>query len=606
MILTDKIKIKISKKNIEHFKNLGMNVNLKDEITINPEQLNKGNYIKIKVRCDICGNEKELMFKKYLKNIKNGGFYACSSKCSQKKVKDTSLDKFGKEHYSKTKEYNDSVKHSSIEKFGCLHSSQNEQVKNKLKKTNLEKYNVDCVFKSSEIKNKIKETNLELYGCGNVFQNEEIKQKIKQSNLEKYGVEFTSQVEIVKNKIKKTNLMKYGNECILNLDWVVNKSKKSYFDKYGVPLGTMTDDMRLKMSKTKKEKWIKDILKQNTNLKFLDIFPDKKLYSFECEYGHIFEISFALLNMRNRLNTIICTECNPIEKHISGLEIQLTNFIKESYNGVINENDKKIINPYEIDIYLPDLKLAFEFNGLFWHCEYSKSNTYHFDKTELCEKKEIKLVHIYEDDWLFKREIVKSRILNLIGKTKNKIYARKCEIKDVNDNELIRRFLNENHLQGFVGSQVKIGLFYKNELISLMTFGSKRKFMKQNNSDGVYEMLRFCNKLNTSVIGGADKLFKFFIKNYQPKEVISYADRSWSQGDLYKKLGFDFVCKTPPNYYYIIDKFYRKHRFGFRKDVLIEQGFDTTKSEHEIMLGRGLFRIYDSGSLKFVWKTNHL
>jgi len=197
-----------------------------------------------------------------------------------------------------------------------------------------------------------------------------------------------------------------------------------------------------------------------------------------------------------------------------------------------------------------------------------------------------------------KQEIVKSRILNLLGKTPNKIYARKCEVKEINDNKLVRDFLENNHQQGFVGSQIKLGLFYNNELVSLMIFGSKRKFMKQNNSDNVYEMLRFCNKLNTSVIGGADKLFKYFIKNYQPKEVISYADRSWSQGELYKKLGFEFVSKTPPNYYYVIDGF-RKHRFGFRKDKLISDGFDSNKSEHEIMLERKIYRIYDSGSLKF-------
>ena len=125
--------------------------------------------------------------------------------------------------------------------------------------------------------------------------------------------------------------------------------------------------------------------------------------------------------------------------------------------------------------------------------------------------------------------------------------------------------------------------------------------MKQSNDENVYEMLRFCNKLNTSVIGGADKLFKYFINTYKPKEVISYADRSWSQGELYKKLGFTFIGKTPPNYYYIIDR-KRYHRFNFRKDKLIREGFDSTKSEHEIMLKRKIYRIYDSGSLKFVWK----
>ena len=130
-----------------------------------------------------------------------------------------------------------------------------------------------------------------------------------------------------------------------------------------------------------------------------------------------------------------------------------------------------------------------------------------------------------------------------------------------------------------------------------MTFGEQRKSMGLKSKNNGYELLRFCNKLNTSVIGGADKLFKYFIKNYKPKEVISYADRSWSQGDLYKKLGFNFVRKTPPNYYYIIGN-KKYYRFNFRKDKLIREGFDSLKSEHEIMLERKIYRIYDSGSLK--------
>lgn len=100
------------------------------------------------------------------------------------------------------------------------------------------------------------------------------------------------------------------------------------------------------------------------------------------------------------------------------------------------------------------------------------------------------------------------------------------------------------------------------------------------------------------MIGGANKLFEYFIKNYKPKEVIGYSDRSWSQGGLYKSLGFIFVCKIKPNYHYIINRL-RKHRFEFRKDILVNQGYDVNKTEHEIMLDRKIYRIYDSGSLKF-------
>ena len=124
-----------------------------------------------------------------------------------------------------------------------------------------------------------------------------------------------------------------------------------------------------------------------------------------------------------------------------------------------------------------------------------------------------------------------------------------------------------------------------------MTFGNCRIAIE-------YELLRFCNKLNTNVIGGASKLFNYFIKTYQPIEIVTYADRSISQGKLYKTLGFTFIGKTKPNYYYIIGDI-RYHRFKFRKDKLIKQGFDSNKTEHEIMIDRKILRIYDSGNLKY-------
>jgi len=191
-------------------------------------------------------------------------------------------------------------------------------------------------------------------------------------------------------------------------------------------------------------------------------------------------------------------------------------------------------------------------------------------------------------------------ILNKLHKNETRIYARKTELREITDNKLIRDFLDNNHLQGFIGSKIKLGLFYDDELISLMTFGKKRIIMNsKSKNENDYELLRFCNKLNNSVIGGASKLYKHFIKTHNPSEITTYADRSHSQGKLYEKIGFVFVHKTTPNYYYIIDSI-RKNRFNYRKDKLIRDGFDNKMTEHEIMLERNIYRIYDSGSLKFI------
>jgi hypothetical protein len=155
-------------------------------------------------------------------------------------------------------------------------------------------------------------------------------------------------------------------------------------------------------------------------------------------------------------------------------------------------------------------------------------------------------------------------------------------------------------LQGSTNSSIKLGLYYDDELVSVMLFNKPRLGIGVD-YDG-YELTRFCNKLNTNVIGGADKLLKYFIKTYQPKQIISYADRRWSHGELYQKLGFEETHINKPNYWYIIGKI-RKHRFGFRKDFLKKQGFDTkNKTEHEIMLERKIYRIYDCGTITYKLK----
>ena len=189
-------------------------------------------------------------------------------------------------------------------------------------------------------------------------------------------------------------------------------------------------------------------------------------------------------------------------------------------------------------------------------------------------------------------------ILHKLGKSKS-IWARNCEISEVTDNKLIRDFLNKNHLQGFVGSSIKIGLFYQGELVSLITFGKLRKALGHITKEGSYELLRFCNKLNFNIVGGSSRLLVYFIRKYYPKEIMSYSDNSRSNGDMYRKIGFNLESETVPNYYWVIDGI-RKHRFNFRKDRLVKMGYDSSKTEIEIMNELGYYRIFDSGSKKWI------
>jgi hypothetical protein len=293
----------------------------------------------------------------------------------------------------------------------------------------------------------------------------------------------------------------------------------------------------------------------------------------------------------------MCVECNPINSYsISGLQQQLNEYI-ESLDVDIRYNDRSIISPYELDIFLPDYNIGIEFNGVYWHNELNKSNDYHKVKSDLCEKKGVQLIHIWEDDWLYKKDIVKSIISNKLKINQNKIYARKCIIKEIKDNEIIKDFLDINHIQGYAQSKIKLGLYHNDELVSLMTFGKSRKPLGKGKNDE-WELIRFCNKLNTSITGGANKLFKYFIENYDFESLISYADRSYFNGNLYNELGFNFEKKTEPNYYYVVEGI-RRYRYNYRKDILVKEGYDSNKTEHEIMLDRGIYRIYNAGNLKF-------
>jgi len=328
---------------------------------------------------------------------------------------------------------------------------------------------------------------------------------------------------------------------------------------------------------------------------------DKDIYKFKClNCNNLFDITFENFYLRSKNDNIICTCCRPINYSIlSNEEKSVVKYIKENYNGEIIENSKKIINPYEIDIYLPELKLAFEFNGLYWHNELNKHSDYHLTKTSLSEQQDIHLIHIYEDDWIYKQEIIKSRILNLLGKSES-IYGRKTSLLEVSykDSE---EFLESNHIQGNCVNKYRIGLYYKDDLVSLMTFGKLRKNLGSCSKEGEYELLRFCNKKGTNVIGGASKLFKYFINTYKTTKIISYADRSWTMNNdntIYDKLRFKKEYITKPNYYYINNDM-RENRFKYRKDVLIKEGFDLNKTEHKIMLDREIYRIYDSGQIKY-------
>lgn len=222
--------------------------------------------------------------------------------------------------------------------------------------------------------------------------------------------------------------------------------------------------------------------------------------------------------------------------------------------------------------------------------------------SELEYKKEPGTIYVFEDEWFYKKDIVKSRLLNQMGVISNKIYARKCNIQEISYKDA-SYFLMQNHLQGKISGYKYIGLFYQNKLVSLMVFGKLRKNLGSISKEGEYELLRFCSCINTNVIGAASKLFKYFIKTYRPKKIISYSDKRYGEGEFYEKIGMKYSHDTQNSYFYIDDiNFKRNNRFAYRKDVLVKIGFDKNKTEKNIMIERGIRRINDLGCKVFYWE----
>lgn len=258
------------------------------------------------------------------------------------------------------------------------------------------------------------------------------------------------------------------------------------------------------------------------------------------------------------------------------------------------QSNRVVLGGMELDL-LHD-NLAIEIDGIHWHSDKYKPDRYHLYKTNLCAAKGIQLLHFWDVEVENQFDIVQSMIASKLGKTK-RIYARKCIIQEL-DLNTANEFERKNHLQGAAISSVRYGLFHDNELMAVMTF-SKSRFNKNYN----WELIRFCNKVGYTVVGGADKLFKHFIKNHDGS-VISYANKRFSSGNLYVKLGFQLLNSSAPNYWYVKDGaivFSRNQCQKHKLPLLLGDNFDNSLSERENMLKAGYHRLYDCGNYVFIY-----
>jgi len=437
----------------------------------------------------------------------------------------------------------------------CAHAS--EEVKKKTETTCMERFGAKTNLQTIENKEKQKKTCIQKYGVDNFAKTKEFKEKSKITFMNRFGVDNPSKSPEIKDKITDTHQRRYGRKRHSQLIF----DDQTYTDKNNIELMShLYHDEHMT---------IKDIAS------ILGVGHSQLVLHFKNNLG---------FDIRRRIIT------SAAENTISSILIE---------HGVeVVKSDRTILGGKELDILIPSCGIAIEFNGLFWHSENAgnKHMMYHFDKSKSCADAGIHLIHVMDYEYRDYPDIVISRLLSKVGKSST-VYARKTYITEL-DNRTASNFLEANHIQHASNSSVRYGLILNGELVAAMTFGKSRFDRKYD-----YELLRYCNKLGTTVVGGASKLFNHFVRMHKPKSVVSYSDNRWNAGDLYGTLGFRKINNGKPNYWYTFDYLSVESRLKYQKHKLsrLLPVYDSALTEWQNMQNNGYDRVWDCGSSKWLW-----
>ena len=538
----------------------------------------------IPFRCVICG-------KPITQDHADGSIkMTCSASCStvlgktgskqspetKKRREETCLQKYGVKNPRQAKSVSDKIKQTNLERYGFEYAIGSEDVREKIRQTNNSRYGVDNPWQAEEIKERIRQTNEARYGTEIAFQSEEVKARARQTNLEKYGTSSSWQAEEVRSRIEQTNLKRYGARSPLHSE-IIKKKIRSEFraSRFGI-FSNILADRSIEMLTSYADHLIAD------NIKF-------RCSKCGTEFDSVYDSC-------EHQSLIWCPMCHQAEGY-SEIESQIYEFVS-GLIGVHNvfRNVRQILSDKkELDLYIPVKNLAIEVDGIYFHRAELKDKNYHITKTLDCSDKGIHLLHIFDAEWMYKKEIVQSIIKSKLGIYDTVIYARKCEVKEITTSEY-RLFLETNHLQGYATALIKLGLFYEDELVACIGIGQSR-FKKDET-----ELIRFCTKLNTSIVGGLSKL----ISHSGIAELISYVDLRYFDGSGYRKAGFVLENNTEPGYVYVkgrqILSRYQCQKYKLLK--ILGATFDPALSESENMLNNGWYKVYDCGMLKFKYKLD--
>lgn len=509
---------------------------------------------------------------------KKGYSQFCSSKCRANDVTQQKLRE-------------DTIK----EKYGVANVFQNEDIKRKSANTIKEKYGVDNIMKLDEYKNTV-----DYSGVESSIIIDYVERGMSLNKLtSKWNIGKPKLNEILKSngiEIRPHSYISDKARCVLNDRDQLQKMYTEYSSTQPIAaeLG-VTKQCVLKYLKKHEIEIVKswDLTKYYSQDQYTLLNDPEWM---EAQYK-----LYGATTISNELDVCVETVLNYLRKHgikirpgtkISAEEHKLVQFIKSNYEGEIVTNTKEIIPPFELDIYLPELKLAIEVNGIYWHSEIAgkKNRQYHQNKYEMCRRIGVELIQLWDHEINDNFEVISSFISNKLRVSK-RVYARKCEILPVGLDEE-KTFLNECHLQGYKSSKYAYGLYHDSTLVAIMTFGSPR-FLGSLPYD--YELLRFAVKRGYSVVGGASKLLKAFSNEVGKCVIISYSDCRYSQGNLYKTLGFSLQATSDPIYYYTKDYKKLENRMAYQKSKIkskFPDQYDPNLTEWQNMQNLGYDRVW--------------
>lgn len=452
---------------------------------------------------------------------------------------------------------------SNLKKYGCENPSQNKNIKNKQEKTLFERYGVKVPSKSKEIMDKVKSTNIKKYGTSCSLHSKQVKAKTIKTWRKKYDCDHPFGSPIVREKIYKSMELKYGDHFTRTKEYR-DKTRKTCVEKYGKEHHLMCEGVKAK--------------RKSTNLKRYGGEPAQN----EKVMGKI------LLSKKGKV---------PI---YGKTQKEITLYLKQISNLVFKTH---VISNKEIDIFNDEKKIAVEYCGLYWHNEKSPSprdNKYHYCKYKMCKSMNIKLLTIFEDEWINKKDQCKGRMASILGFFERKFYARKCLVKEISKKEA-NLFYSDFHIQGSPNSTVvSFGIFYDKEMLGCISLSNHHRIK------GKITISRLCFKSKVQLIGGASKLFKT-CKNWCSSngidKIITWSDNRWSEGDVYMKNGFVMEKELAPDYSYV-DLKKRNSRVSKQSMKKSNNNCPKEMTEKQWAEKNGFARIWDCGKKRWVMKIN--